>query len=121
MSKGKIFERSVFTPIDTLGPVKVSIEDIHNINEIKISGKTYSIHWTNNQVSPLLGEAIGKTAILSQEIWIDKDTHIEQQFEALIHEILHIIDEDTCMKLQEDGVRRLAPIIAAILLDNFLC
>ena len=100
----------------------VKIQDIQNISKIKVSGKTYTVHWTNNKETPLMGDAIGKTTLLCQEIWIDTEIpHIEQQFEALVHEILHVVDEDTYLRLGEEGIRRLAPIIAAILLDNFLC
>lgn len=72
---------------------------------ISILGKKYTVEYVPN--SKLI-DCMGISNRHSQEILIDESTAEDQKAETLIHEVIHVIEEELLLGLPEETVARLA-------------
>lgn len=87
---------------------------------IKIGGKIFEIELRNNR-SVKDGASTGASSSnWSQKIWIDNDQHLEGQEEALIHEIIEMLDSDNDLNLSHQTISTLAISLYQVLKDNDL-
>lgn len=78
----------------------------------EVLGKKYQIEWVDEL--PHAGEC----SMLQQNIKIKLDCHLELQQDALLHEILHAIDDQLGLKCGERRVNNLATAIMAVMSNN---
>lgn len=85
---------------------------------LKICGHEYKIEIDNNLMKNL--NHYGTTSFVSQTITIDKSFPHSQVVDTLIHEIIHVIDDNIKIELEENNVCRLANLLSTTILDNKL-
>ena len=85
---------------------------------LKICGHEYKIEIDNNLMKH--HDNYGISNSVSQVIKIDTSFSHSQTVDTLIHEIIHIIDNNMKIKLDEDNVCRLANLLSTTIIDNKL-
>jgi len=70
-----------------------------------ILGKKYTISYVkSNDINGSFGAAKRSDALIR----INSEVSQEQQEETLLHEVMHIVDEELLLDLKEDQIHRLA-------------
>ena len=89
------------------------------LKRIKILGKTYEIKRADFKDDLLFnGTLLGKIHFATNTIYIVRDLNEENEEEALLHEICHILDEQLLLALGEEGVTKLSVGLYAAMQDN---
>lgn len=87
--------------------------------EVKISGIIYDIELVDIIEDDIHNaEFMGRVIFKKNKIKILKSYSIEKQFRTLLHEIIHILDEDLKIGFEENGICRLEAGLFQVLKDN---
>lgn len=88
--------------------------------KIKILGKDFEI--IKDDRSPNGTDQLASASYSTQRIWIheEKDTHIQEQENALLHEIIELISISCGLDLEHDKIIILDSVLYQILADNKL-
>lgn len=86
------------------------------MNFIRIIGKTYSINWVDKPI--LRADECGACDFERQTITVQNGYHAEQERDTLLHEVLHGIEHEMGLELDEATVRLMATGLFAVLKDN---
>jgi len=90
-------------------------------SEIKIGGIIYSIELIDEKEDDIhTTEFIGRVIFKDNKIKILNSYKPERQFRTLLHEIIHILDEDLKIGFEENGICRLETGLYQVLKDNNL-
>ena len=94
--------------------------NIKNIKSLRIFGQRWGVIWvTPDKQERLLDNQIAKSCNYENNIYILNSLSDDKTFEVLLHEAIHVVDEDLRLGLAESAVNRLSIGIASVLLDNF--
>lgn len=85
-------------------------------DKIKILGKPIKVNFTNE--APLEPEDMGDCNTEGQVITIREGQPLENEQDAVLHEVCHAISDYMEIKLKEHQVTKLATGLLAILKDN---
>lgn len=70
-----------------------------------VLGKQYSVTYeTSNAMNGNFGAAKRSDALIR----INREISLEQQEETLLHEVIHIVDEELLLNMNEEQIHRLA-------------
>lgn len=89
--------------------------------KLKILGMTYEVRSTVPDEGNLLAnsrDCAGSVTVNKALILINKDNHIDQQRDTLLHESLHAIDYQMSIGLTEEQVQRVASSLMCLMKDN---
>jgi hypothetical protein len=90
---------------------------IKDITHLKILGKDYKVEWfTPDPV--IIQEIEGREQWSSGRILINGDLDEDRALDILIHEVIHAINDDMKIKIEEDDVNRLGAALQAVIRDN---
>ena len=88
---------------------------------IKINGISYKIEFVNEiEDSMHTPEYIGRVIYKNHKIKILSNYPVSKQFRVLLHESIHILDEDFKIGLEENAICRLEAGLFQVLTDNKL-
>lgn len=76
-------------------------------NKINIGGIDYKIIIHSDE-NPLDKKLIGRVDFIKETIYIEGSYSFKQQERILLHEMIHVIDEDNELGLSEETIKRLA-------------
>jgi Zn-dependent peptidase ImmA (M78 family) len=90
------------------------------MNKIKILGKEYNIIYFENVSNKNLEmvDNMGLSNMAKCEIHINKNLPEDQKNDTLLHEIIHMISDELCVKLKEDQITILATALYCIFKEN---
>ena len=89
--------------------------------DIKIGGIVYDIEFVNEINDDIHNaEYSGRVIYKNSKIKILGSYPVERQFRTLLHEIIHIIDEDLKIGFEENAICRLEAGLFGVLKDNNL-
>jgi len=89
--------------------------------EIKIGGIIYTIELIDEVIDDMHNaEFTGRVIFKENKIKILKSYPVERQFRTLLHEIMHIIDEDLKIGFEENAICRLEVGLYSVLKENNL-
>jgi len=86
-------------------------------NKLKALGIDFDVHFSSKRKMGN-GEYMGRVNYQECLIEIDKTATEQQQQEAFLHELLHILNTELELKLEEDTIHRLSYGLHCILRDN---
>ncbi len=90
-------------------------------DNVKIGGIVYTVEFVEEIEDDIHGsEFIGKVIFRKNKIKILNSYSIERKFRTLLHEVIHIIDEDLKIGFEENGICRLEAGLFQVLKDNNL-
>lgn len=87
-------------------------------NKVNILGRDFEIIKEN--FASHANTHIGSTVMISQKIWLDTETHKQQQEETLIHEIIETIDTMCELGLEHPDMSVLSSALYQVLKENKL-
>jgi len=87
---------------------------------IRSSGMVYAVDWTPGEVLDELAEDrfVGRTVHMENRIVISSRAPEGRQRQALIHELVHVVDDGYKVGLTEKQVSRFSRGLFALLMDN---
>ena len=87
--------------------------------KVNILGKDYSISLKRRK-GGTLGDVViyGRANHLKNSIWINPQVNIQQRKETLLHEIIHVVNEELCLRFSEATVSRLSVGLYGVLKQN---
>jgi len=91
------------------------------VQQINVLGKTYQVVYRKLAPSKLTQKGripFGRTNSMTQTVLINSELCEEQRFDTLLHEVLHIMDEDMSLRLGERNVTRLGSGLAGFLIQH---
>lgn len=97
-------------------------EYFRSIKKLIIQGKPYKIIWQKmifDGEEGLETKFYGKVSTAKQEITLAENLAIEKLFDTMFHEIVHAIDNELVLDLDEKTVDRLATGFAEAVILNF--
>jgi hypothetical protein len=86
--------------------------------KVKILGKTYTVECFDFDSKVQANNLNGNISYNKQIIQIDSTLHKDQQNDVLLHEAIHAIDNELCLKLDEQTIRLLGVGLYQFLNDN---
>lgn len=90
-------------------------------DKIKIGGIEYKIEFTKEIDDSIhKSEYIGRVLFRKNKILILDSYPIEKKFRVMLHEIIHVLDEDFKMEMSEENLCRLEAGLYQVLKDNKL-
>ena len=90
-------------------------------DKIKIGGIEYKIEFIDEIKDNIhTSEYIGRVLFREQKIKILNSYPIEKKFRVMLHEIIHVLDEDYKMEINEENLCRLEAGLYQVLKDNDL-
>ena len=90
---------------------------IKTITYLKILGKDYKVEWFTPD--PLLTQEIeGREEWSNGRILINGTLDEWRALDILIHEIIHAINDDMKIKIEEEDINRLGASLQAVIRDN---
>ena len=90
--------------------------------EIRVGGIDYKIEHVKESLDGINSEAVyaGRVMFKEHKILLLDSYPSEKQFKTLLHEIIHIIDEDLKIGIDEENICRLETGLYQVLKDNKL-
>ncbi len=90
-------------------------------DKIKIGGIEYKIEFINEIKDDIHNsEFIGRVIYRENKILILDSYQTERQFRVMLHEIIHVLDEDYKLGISEENLCRLEAGLYQVLKDNKL-
>ena len=90
---------------------------IKNITHLKILGKDYEVKWFTPD--PLLTQEIeGREQWSTGTLCVNASLDGWRALDIIIHEVIHAINDDVKVKIEEDDINRLAACFQAVIRDN---
>lgn len=91
-------------------------------NSIRIGGIDYKVEIISEATDGINNEAdyCGRVIFKEHKILILDSYPIEKQFKTLLHEIIHVLDEDLKIGFEENNICRLEAGLYQVLKDNKL-
>jgi hypothetical protein len=87
--------------------------------EVKVSGIIYSVNVLKDMSNDLNGaDYRGKVLFKENKILILDSYGSDDKFRTLLHEMIHIIDDDYNLDFKEETIRRMTTGLYQILKDN---
>ena len=89
--------------------------------KVKVNGIYFKIEFVKEALDDINDHAtyIGRVLFKEHKILLLNSYTPERQFRTLLHEIIHIIDDDIKIGLEEDDICRLEVGLYQVLKDNF--
>ena len=87
-------------------------------NKVNILGRDFDV--IKEKFSDHANTHIGSTVMISQKIWLDTETHKQQQEETLIHEIIETIDTMCELGMEHPDMSVLSSVLYQVLKENKL-
>lgn len=87
-------------------------------NKINILGKQFTISVRNREHDGT--DQLASARYATQELWIEKDSHIQVQEEGLIHEVIEMINTMCELNLDHGSISILGTTLYQVLADNKL-
>lgn len=87
-------------------------------DKINILGKQFTISVRNREHDGI--DKLASSRYSTQEIWIEKECHIQMQEECLIHEILEMLDIMCELNMEHDKISVLGTTLYQVLTENKL-
>lgn len=88
---------------------------------VKIVGKQHSVAYVpagHPGLKDGTDALVGSIQHDKQEIYVEEGQPIEQEQDTLLHEILHGVERQMDLELEESAIRRLATGLLAVMKDN---
>lgn len=92
------------------------MKNLKKIKRVFIAGKPYEIIWTDEFI---MGSHVGKSYGAYQKIYIAGDRPHESALETFLHEIMHMIDEENGLNLEERHIQAIGSAWCNVILTNF--
>ncbi len=84
------------------------------LESVWIDGLDYKIGLSPSTVNDDHGRVTYRTC----EVWVDETMPEAKRYEILLHEVLHVLDNNRGLRLKEDQVKAMANALFAFLRDN---